>query len=186
MKTPRSITTALLASLLLIALPATARASCAVQLPLSESIAASSVVFTGTVVSVAGGDRIATVAVDEVWKGGPLPEQVEVRGGPGDPQSITSVDRSFERGDKYLFVPINDAAPFADNICTATQEYSPELENARSLDSSGPGTEAEDQPAAVAVNEGPSQATKALLFALALALAMTVGFVLKRKATQAG
>ncbi|HYN99114.1 MAG TPA: hypothetical protein VEU28_05525, partial [Actinomycetota bacterium] len=65
MKIVRSITTGLLVLALLVALPATEQASCAVQLPLSESIAASSVVFTGTVVSVAGGDRIATVAVDE-------------------------------------------------------------------------------------------------------------------------
>jgi hypothetical protein len=186
MKTTLLVLLGLLAVLLL---PVAAHASCAVQLPLSESLAASSVVFTGTVVSVAGGDRIATVLVDVVWKGGDLPEQVEVRGGPGDPQSITSVDRSFVKGDKYLFVPINEAPPFEDNACTATQEYSPGLENARSLDSSGGGAGGQvDPPAGDAVsatNEGPSQAMKGLIFAITLGVALAVGYVLKRKAGRA-
>lgn len=193
MKTTRIL---LLALSLIFMLPAAAHASCAVQLPLGESLAASSVVFTGTVVSVAGGDRIATVLVDDAWKGGPLPEQVEVRGGPGDPQSITSVDRSFMKGDKYLFVPINEAPPFEDNACTATQEYSPELENARSLDTAGTGGETQvDPPAAAgpqdgapapAPNEGPSQAMKGLLFAVSLGFALAVGYALKRKAQRTG
>lgn len=185
MKTTRVL---LLSLLTVILLPGAAQASCAVQLPLSESLAASSVVFTGTVVSVAGGDRIATVLVDEVWKGGALPEQVEVRGGPGDPQSITSVDRSFVKGDKYLFMPINEAPPFEDNACTATQEYSPGLENARSLDSSGSGAGVQVDPPsdeAVAPNEGPSQAMKGLIFAVTLGLALAVGYVLERKAKRA-
>jgi hypothetical protein len=184
MKPTRIFVLSLLTVLLL---PAGAHASCAVQLPLSQSLAASSVVFTGTVVSVAGGDRIATVLVDEVWKGGALPEQVEVRGGPGDPQSITSVDRSFVKGDKYLFVPINETPPFEDNACTATQEYSPGLENARSLDTSGDGAGTQvdppsDDSAVSAPNEGPSQVMKGLIFALALGVALAVGYVLKRKA----
>ncbi|MEX0789907.1 MAG: hypothetical protein WD178_03945 [Actinomycetota bacterium] len=189
----------LLAGLVVVALvaafPAAARASCAIQLPLTESLAASSVAFTGTVVAVAGGDRIATVLVDEVWKGGPLPEQVEVRGGPGDPQSITSVDRSFARGDKYLFVPINQTPPFQDNACTATREYSPELEATRPLDTpdaadgEGQGADAVSPAAAEAApvpDEGPSQAAKGLLFAIALGFALAVGYVLKRRASRAG
>lgn len=188
MKTTRVL---LLSLLTVFLLPGAAHASCAVQLPLSESLAVSSVVFTGTVVSVAGGDRVATVLVDEVWKGGALPEQVEVRGGPGDPQSITSVDRSFVKGDKYLFVPINEAPPFEDNACTATQEYSPGLENARSLDGSGDGGEVKqvdppsDEAVVSAPNEGPSQAMKGLIFAVTLGLALAVGYVLKRKAQRA-
>lgn len=187
MKTTRVL---LVALCLVFVLPAAARASCAVQLPLSESLAASSVVFTGTVVSVTGGNRIATVLVDDVWKGGPLPEQVEVRGGPGDPRSITSVDRSFVKGDKYLFFPINEAPPFEDNACTATREYSPELENTRSPDTSGTGAPRIDPPAKdVAVpapNEGPSQATKGLLFAVSLGIALALGYALKRRAGTAG
>ncbi len=185
MKTTRILLLSLLTVLLL---PAAAHASCAVQLPLRTSLAASSVVFTGTVVSVAAGDRVATVLVDEVWKGSALPEQVEVRGGPGDPQSITSVDRSFVKGDKYLFVPINEAPPFEDNACTATQEYSPGLENARSLDSSGSdaGSDPPSDDAQVsAPNEGPSQAMKGLIFALTLGVALAVGYVLKRNAQRA-
>jgi hypothetical protein len=192
MKIARSL---LFALLLVLVVPSAARASCAVQLPLTDSLAASSVVFTGTVVSVDGGDRIATVLVDEVWKGGPLPERVEVRGGPGDPRSITSVDRSFVTGDKYLFVPINDSPPFEDNACTATREYSPQLEDARSLDGAGTGGQAQagspvaagpQDDAPSAPNEGPSQAMKGLLFAAALGFAMAVGYALKRKAQRAG
>jgi hypothetical protein len=187
MKISRIFTTCLLASLLFAAMAGPASASCAVQLPLSESLAASSVVFTGTVVSVAGG-RIATVMVDEVWKGGPLPEQVEVRGGPGDPQSITSVDRSFEQGDKYLFVPINDAPPFEDNACTATREYSPELEEARSLDSSGSGSGSgavpAEEPQTAPVNEGPNLVGIFAIVAISLAAALAVGWALKRRAAR--
>lgn len=196
MKPNRIIPAFLAALLLVLVLPLAAHASCAEQPPLSQSLAESSVVFTGTVMSVDAGDRIATVLIDEVWKGGPLPDQVEVRGGPGDPQSITSVDRSFVKGDKYLFVPVNDAPPFEDNACTATREYSPQLENARTLDVSEPGDgEQADPPApagplgdapASAANEGPSQATKGLIFAISLGLAMAVGYVLKRRAGEAG
>lgn len=189
MKTLRTLTVGLFAWMLVAAFAAAAVASCAVQLPLTQSLAASSVVFTGTVVAVDGGDRIATVLVDEVWKGEPLPEQVEVRGGPGDPQSITSVDRSFARGDKYLFVPINDTPPFQDNACTATREYSPELESSRPLDGSeaadgrpAPGAGAPVAQPVPEPDEGPSQATKGLLFAVALGFALAVGYVLKRRA----
>ena len=186
----------------LIAGPTPAHASCAVQLPLVESLAASSVAFTGTVLSVDGGDRIAQVLVDEVWKGGPLPMQVEVRGGPGDPQSITSVDRSFARGDKYLFVPINDESPFQDNACTATREYSPDLEDSRPLDASMPNggaplpaepSVAPDggglpvaSPAEPSGNEGPSQAMKGLLYILALAVAAGIGYLMKRGSRKVG
>lgn len=190
MKTLRTLTVGLLAWMLVAAFPSAAGASCAVQLALTESLAASSVVFTGTVVAVSGGDRVATVLVDEVWKGGPLSEQVEVRGGPGDPQSITSVDRSFARGDKYLFVPINDAPPFQDNACTATREYSPELEGSRPPDTSeAAGDEGKGEDAGVpapAPDDGPSQITKGLLFAVALGFALAVGHVLKRRAVRGG
>lgn len=188
MKNSRIFTTCLLASLLFAAVTGPASASCAVQLPLSESLAASSVVFTGTVVSVAG-ERIATVMVDEVWKGGPLPDQVEVKGGPGDPQSITSVDRSFKQGDKYLFVPINDTPPFEDNACTATQEYSPELESSRTLvtSSSGgdPSGEQPLEPQGAPVNEGPNLAGIGLIFAISLAAALAAGWALKRRSARA-
>jgi hypothetical protein len=189
MKTFRSFTACLLASLLITAFAAPASASCAVQLPLSQSLAASKVVFTGTVVSVVN-ERIATVIVDEVWKGGPLPDQVEVKGGPGDAQSMSSVDRSFERGDKYLFVPINDTPPFEDNACTATREYSPALEEARPLDTSSTGSGSPGVPAgepqASPVNEGPNLAGISLIFAVSLAAAMAVGWALKRRAAKSG
>jgi hypothetical protein len=186
MKTYRVLATCLLALLMVAATTAPVFASCAVQLPLSESLAASSIVFTGTVVAVSN-QRIATVLVDEVWKGGPLPARVEVRGGPGDPGSITSVDRSFQQGDKYLFVPINSAPPFEDNACTATREYSPELESSRPLDSSAAGPVDEPQgPQMAPVNAGPNLAGIGLIFAVCFAAAMGVGWALKRRAARAG
>ncbi len=163
-----------------------AHASCVPQPSLSESIAASSVAFTGTVTAVGGGDRIATVIVDEVWKGGPLPSQVQVHGGPSDPRTTTSVDRTYEQGDKYLFVPVNDESPFQDNICSATQEYSPQLENSRPLDSPASGGVTTAPKTQDSRHPGPSQTAKALIFALALGVSLAAGYALKGRANGGG
>lgn len=172
----KTLATLLCLTALVAGAAAPARASCA-QLPdLTESLAAASVVFTGTVVAVEAGGRVATVMVDEVWKGGPLEGEVEVHGGPRD--AVTSVDRTFERGDKYLFVPVNGSGPFQDNICTATREYFPDLEGSRPLDASAlPSPPAQPEPPPGA--EGPTQLTKGLIFGLCLAAAMAAGYLLK-------
>ena len=107
-----------------------ASASCAAAPALEEGIRRAGVVFVGTVVSTANVDRFAVVAVEEVWKGPSLPAQVEVRGTsvPDGADMFTSVDRSFQAGVRYLFVLADGTGPpFADNNCSLTQEWRPEL-----------------------------------------------------------
>ncbi len=117
-----------------------AAASCVPAEPVAASLAKAEVVFVGTVVSTANRDRVAQVRVEEVWKGPGLPAQVEVRGTPFSAQdnAVTSVDRSFRTGVRYLFVPRGGSASptsgvpvFEDDLCTATQEYHPNLDGLR-------------------------------------------------------
>lgn len=104
----------------------TALASCIAPRPLSESLASAPAAFVGTVLSVSNGDRTAIVKVEQVWKGPALSGTVEVDGGPTD-GSITSVDRTYQVGVRYLFVPVNGSPPFQDNNCSATQPYTADL-----------------------------------------------------------
>ena len=134
----RCAVVAVLAGLALIGRPAApAAASCAL-LPGTappNPYAALPVVFLGTVVTTLEQDRLAIVRVESVWNGPDLPATVEVRGSPalGTPVPAgmgvaTSVDRTYQRGQRYLFAPINDRPPFEDNACTPTRVYSPDLE----------------------------------------------------------
>ncbi|MHB8576818.1 MAG: hypothetical protein ACYDCQ_15965 [Dehalococcoidia bacterium] len=85
-------------------------------------------VFMGTVISTEYNGRLAVVNVDELWKGPPLPAMVEVQGSPAlAAGEASSVDRYFDVGQHYLFVPNSAAPPFEDDGCTATQVYTPAL-----------------------------------------------------------
>lgn len=108
--------------------PAPAWASCAVPLPLEQAIERADVVLVGDVVGHVDGDpRRALFDVDEVRKGGPLPERVEVSGTPGDaPGSVTSVDRTYVLGRRYLVVASGEQPPFSDNACSATTQIASE------------------------------------------------------------
>lgn len=124
---------------LLISRPAAA--SCLSAESVAASVANAEVVFVGTVLSTANRDRVAQVRVEEVWKGRILSDQVEVHGTPFAPQdnAATSVDRTFRPGVRYLFVPRGESASpaasgvpvFEDGLCTATQEYHPNLDGLR-------------------------------------------------------
>jgi hypothetical protein len=102
------------------------------------SLKTNEVVFVGTITQVSndGGEqgrgRTASVNVDEVWKGGSLPSTVEVNGTaePGTP-GISTRDRFFKVGTKNVFFPMNDRSPFRDNACTATSEFSNDIEALR-------------------------------------------------------
>jgi hypothetical protein len=111
-----------------LATPRPVQASCIAPAPLASRLDGASVVFVGTVISTSDRGRLATVRVEAVWKGPDLPPDVQMIGSlaPG-PNSVTSVDRSYQAGRRYLFVPTNDRPPFQDNACTATQLYAPEL-----------------------------------------------------------
>lgn len=109
--------------------PVPALASCGPTPPLDRAIEEAETVFVGTVTQLANGGRWATVEVEEIWKG-EVAAEAEVRAGPADPPGpasvITSVDRTYELGVRYLFVPWRARSDevFFDNRCSATQRYS--------------------------------------------------------------
>jgi hypothetical protein len=101
-----------------------AQASCAGPPVLSAQLEAATVAFVGTVVATTDGGRQARVRVESIWKGPSLPLYVDVYGSPASgTNAATSVDRTYQVGQKYLFVPVDDQRPFQDNDCTATQPY---------------------------------------------------------------
>ncbi len=115
--------------------PGIALASCAPLPAIEQAIADAPAVFTGTVVALEGDDRLARVAVDEVWKGD-VGATAVVRGAEQiEPGMFTSVDRTYEKGARYLFVPRRMAGEqFADDGCTLTQLYTADLEAFRPAD----------------------------------------------------
>jgi len=133
---------ALLAVLAALSAPAAATASCMMPPALEEAVKSSDVVFVGTVTSTTNRNTWAEVQVDEIWRGPDLPARVVVKGGP-EGNAVTSVDRSFEVGVKYLFVPYVDpnGGPIAgqvlnlqDNSCSSTTPWTAELAPLRPAD----------------------------------------------------
>jgi hypothetical protein len=128
--------------IVLVALSRPAAASCLPAPPVQGRLAESPLVFVGTVLSTTNRDRIAQVRVEEVWKGPDLPGEVDVRGTPvgQEENAVSSVDRTFRVGHRYLFVPghgvdlsprPNGRAVVDDSLCTATGEYRPEFDRLR-------------------------------------------------------
>jgi hypothetical protein len=89
---------------------------------LPDQLRAAPVAFVGRVESVSNRDRTARVRVEQVWKGAPVSDRVTVSGGP-EGTHRTSVDRSFETGARYLFMPERDGGDYRDNVCTGTIVY---------------------------------------------------------------
>ena len=80
--------------------PTAAHASCMPPLELAAAIEQADVVVVGTVTATTSRSRIATLDVDEVWKGD-VGATFEVAGGArGDVAS--TVDRTYESGTRYL------------------------------------------------------------------------------------
>jgi len=111
---------------LLFTLAGPAVASCMMPPPIEQAIRDADSVFVGTVTSLSNNDRWATVAVEEVWKGPDLARIVEVRGGPAG-NVMTSVDRSFMAGTRYLFLPYIADGALSDNACSSTAEFTADL-----------------------------------------------------------
>jgi hypothetical protein len=120
---------ALLVPLLLVA-AAPVIASCAMPVPIEQAIREADSVFVGTVTGLSNSDRWAIVAVQEVWAGPELGPVVEVRGGP-EGNTATSVDRSYTRGTRYLFLTYVSDGSLSDNACSSTTEWQPALTNLR-------------------------------------------------------
>jgi len=121
--------------------PPVASASCAEPPPLERALAAADVVFVGTVTALANDGRTATFRVEEVWKG-TVGELVVVNGGPSLAELekaaregygvATSVDRTYERGGRYLVVPFGASGDvLTDNACSSTQPYTDSLDRFR-------------------------------------------------------
>jgi hypothetical protein len=103
-------------------------ASCVMPRPLPESVATAPLVFVGTVVSTADGDRVAHVKVESIWKGHNLPTYIDVHGSPASGFGVaTSVDRRYRAGERDLFVLFSDQPPYQDNSCSATQPYTAQV-----------------------------------------------------------
>jgi hypothetical protein len=116
-----------LALALLGAAPSGAAASCAVPTSLPEQIQAAALVFVGTVLSTSDNNRIAYVRVESIWKGPLVAEYVNVHGSPGSAGTVTSVDRHYQAGTRYLFILYSAEQPLQDNDCTGTQPYTSAL-----------------------------------------------------------
>lgn len=102
-----------LVTLLLLAAPGAASASCATDRPPASPYA-----FVGTVIDTAKDNRVATVITDEG-------EQVKVVGTPASgwfATGVSSTDRRYALGGRYEFHPVNASDPYQDNICTATRK----------------------------------------------------------------
>lgn len=111
-------------------------ASCAPSEPLERVIASSEVVIVGTVTALANDNRWAQVSVEQIWKGGPLPAVIEVRGGP-EPGTASSVDRQFVPA-RYLFTLYRDGTSLTDNACSGTTEWNDGLLGLRPADWAAP------------------------------------------------
>ena len=127
-----------LAAAIVAALPVAAKASCAQAPALATAIAAAQTVFVGTVTGLDNGARIATVHVDDVWKGNGVSAVVRVVGTPDLTAAATSVDRMYAGGQQYLFIPTSGSVDrFQDNNCTLTQTYSSTLSGLRPTSAPG-------------------------------------------------
>lgn len=133
----------------LLAAPAVTLADCMMPPPVAEALKNAEIVFVGTVTETSNRNSWATVAVEEVWKGPDVPAVVLIKGGPGG-NAATSVDRTFEAGVKYLFFPyignasdlpgrgVDAEVGLADNSCTNTTPWVPELADLRPADARAP------------------------------------------------
>lgn len=84
-------------------------------------------VFVGKVTSTSNERRTAVVRVTSEWKGPNLPRIVTVQGSSAtEPGVLTSVDRHYHVGRRYLFVPLGDqrGSVIQDNACSSTVLYS--------------------------------------------------------------
>jgi hypothetical protein len=118
--------------------PSVALADCMMPPAVQDAVKSADIVFVGTVTETANRNTWASVAVEEVWRGPDQPATVLVKGGSGG-DMISSVDRSFEAGTKYLFFPyLGEGGELADNSCTNTTPWTADLAQIRPADARQP------------------------------------------------
>ena len=119
----------------LVLAPEWAAASCAPPVGIPEAIRRADVVVVGTVTATHSRDRIATVSIDEVWKGN-IAETFEVHGGPTADNMMTTVERTYTAGRRYLIFAFEPTAHdstgsfgarYEDNNCSNTQPWQASL-----------------------------------------------------------
>lgn len=122
--------TAILAILVLALSAAPVSADCQMAGPIDEELAAAEVAFVGTATEVIR--SMARFEVHEVWAG-PVGESVEVHGLTSGVE-FSEDDRHWEAGTRYLVVPFVEGGVLRDSICSATVEWSDELDGLRPAD----------------------------------------------------
>jgi hypothetical protein len=156
----------LILSLATVIQPLPAVASCVEPPPPAEGFAQAAAVFSGTVEQLDLGGRLATVAVDTVWKG-EVAESVQVQGTEVlDPNMATSIDRSYQAGFSYVFFVTPGGVGFVDNACSLTQEATAGLIAQLDEVSGGSGTTPDPTAAAPTEAEG-SDRTSTLVWSAA-------------------
>jgi len=126
----------------------TVLASCAVTPELATAISDAPAAFIGTVTSTDYAGRVATVQVEDIWRGSVM-ASVQVVGTPDLNAGATSVDRYYAVGQTYLFIPFAGGGNrFQDNNCTLTQAYSAGLATFRPSNAVGPPAAPSGSPAA--------------------------------------
>jgi hypothetical protein len=119
------------ATLAFVLTPSAVLADCMMPAPVQEAAKSSDIVFVGTVAETSNQNRWASVTVEEIWRGPDLGSTVVVKGGSGG-NGISSVDRSYQAGVKYLFFPYaGEEGDLADNVCTNTVEWTADLAQLR-------------------------------------------------------
>lgn len=137
------------------------------QLDVGDAIEQSDVVVVGTVTATRSRNRIATVKVEEVWKGD-VGNTFQVAGGPANGNAATSVDRTYAVGTRYLLFAMEPGAHssqgtfgarYEDSNCSTTQTWSESLSPFRparaTVVTDPPPTPVSTRPGAVATREGP-------------------------------
>jgi hypothetical protein len=176
-----ALTAAIVGSL---ALSQAAAASCITLPPLDVALAAAPVAFVGTVVETKHDGRTATFEVEEVWKGS-VGARVVVNGGP-EIDAITSVDRAYETGVRYLVVPAGARGNvMTDNACSSTQPYTAALASRAPSGAAPPAdggnVSASSGLTATASREGGVQPWLIVLVVLGTATVVVLTFTIARR-----
>jgi hypothetical protein len=97
-----------------------------------DELATAPIAFVGAVTALDG--PVATFRVLEVWAGD-VADVVEVRGQNDNPGGgFSEDDRHWQAANAYLVLPLVEGDGLRDSICTATAEWTPELEQFRPAD----------------------------------------------------
>ena len=196
-KTFVSRSTALIAAIVAsLVLSQPAAASCMVLPQLSKALADAPVVFVGTVVETKHDGRVATVEVEQVWKGS-VGALVVVNGGGASITEMeraeangealaTSVDRAYENGVRYLVLPWHVRGQvMSDNACSSTQPYTAKLASHAPPGTTPPADKnADAAPAGLAstTSQGNGvQTWQIVLVALGMAVVVALAFTVTRR-----